>query len=404
MSSATDLSLLDVLTPEGTADPYPIYERMRNEQPVFWDHRLQSWVLTRYGDVASVAKDTRLSAARAEKILDWIRSKDLDSEPVAQCVSRQFIFLDPPDHTRLRGLVLDAFSPRGIAHLEPRIQRVVDGLLDQAAERGEMDVVGDFARRLPAIVIADILGVPPEDRERFQHWCRDYAVLVGGVGIPAARATRHVMGIRAFSEYLRRLISSRQRESRDDLLQSLMEAEWAGRLTSDELFANYVLVATGGQLTTAALIASGLYTLLQHPDERASLARDPSLIRPAVEEMLRFESPIQSASRRVVEAMEIGGQRVHAGQFVRLHLGAANRDPAQFDRPQSFDIARHDNRHLSFNLGAHFCLGAALGRLEGHIALSSILERFPRMRLADETPRWRMDLISRGLKSLEVIL
>jgi cytochrome P450 len=288
--------------------------------------------------------------------------------------------------------------------MRPRVQRVADALLDRAAERGRMEVVRDFARALPASIICHILGVPPEDRDRFQRWVRDYAVLVGGVEVSAAQAEHHVAGVRAFAEYFGRLVDRRRREPQDDLLQALIDAEREGLLSREELFANYVLLATGGHLTTAGLIANGLFTLLRHPEERTKLAQNPTFIKPAIEEMLRFESPIQAAGRRAVEDVEIGGKRIQAGQFVRLHLGAANRDPDQFARPGEFDITRADNRHLAFNLGPHFCVGAALGRLEGQIAVGRLLERFPDVRLGGEAPQWRMDIISRGLKSLNVIL
>jgi cytochrome P450 len=404
-SNGSDLSLLDALTKEAVADPYPIYARIRREEPVLWDERLGCWVLTRYADVVAAAKDYRFSAARAGSVLGRLPGR-LPSKIAAldRSISRQILFLDPPDHTRIRGQMQGAFAPRSVESMRPRIQGVVDGLLDRVAGQGRMEVVRELARSLPALVMAEILGVLPEDWARFQGWSRDYAVLVGGAEVPARQAARHATGVRAFLEYVRRLVDQRRWEPRDDLLQTLIEAEREGCVAEGELLANYAFIAAAGHLTTAGLITNGVYTLIRHPEARAALTVEPDLIAPALEEMLRTESPIQSSGRRAIEDLEIGGKRIQSGQFVRFHLGAANRDPAQFDRPDVFDLTRRDNRHIAFGQGAHYCLGAALGRLEGQIALGSILERFPDIRPAGEEPRWRMDIISRGLKSLSVSL
>jgi cytochrome P450 len=399
-------TLVDVLTPPGSDNPYPIYDRIRSETPVFWDQHLGQWVLMGYADVVSASRDSRFSAIRVGTDLSWLPEQYRESlAPVFLSLGRQMLFLDPPDHTRIRGLVQKAFTPRVLEEMRGRIEALVDELLDAVARDGEMEVMRDFAMPLPAIVIAELLGVPPEDRAQFQRWSEDFGALISGTRMTGDEAAQHLLGVSELIEYFRDVVEAHRSAPRDDLLQAMIDAEQEGdRLTADELFANAVLLIAAGHLTTAGLISNGLLTLLRHDAARTALAHDPELIKTAVEEVLRFESPIQATERRLKEDVEIGGKQLHAGDFVLLHLGSANRDPEQFEHQNEFDIARRENRHVAFSQGIHFCLGAALARLEGQIAIGTVLRRFPNLRLRDEPPAWEMDLVARGVPWLWVTL
>ncbi len=401
-----DASLAESLTPEGMADPYPIYDRIRSDDPVHWDQQLNQWLLMRYADVVAVSRDPRFSAVRVVGDVDWLPAEHREAlAPVFLSISRQMLFLDPPDHTRIRGLMVKAFSPRILENLRSRIQSLVDGLLDGASQRGSLEVMEEFAVPLPAIVIAEMLGVPPEDREQFQRWSEDFGAIIGGAPLTGEQAAQHLLGVRDLVEYFREIVDQHRNRPQNDLLQAMINAEEAGdRLSADELFANAVLLIAAGHLTTAGLIGNGLYTLLDHPDARRGLIEHPEIIGSAVEEILRFESPIQATGRRLLEDVELGGRRLEAGQDVLLHLGSANRDPERFPEPNTFDIGRQDNRHMAFSQGIHFCLGSALARMEGQIAIGTFLSRFPNARLSGTAPEWETDLISRGVRSLELIL
>jgi len=312
---------------------------------------------------------------------------------------------DPPDHTRLRGLVSKAFTPKALESLRPRIQQIVDGLLDQIERRGEMDLIEEFAYPLPVIVICEMLGVPVKDHERFKHWGLDIARGLDAIMLPpdSEVGKRSVSGRRALAEYFRALIAERRAAPRDDMLSALIAAEEAGdKLSEEELLASCILLLVAGHETTVNLIGNGTLALLKHPEQLRRLRENPGLIGSAVEELLRYDGPVQRTARIPSEDLVIGGKTIPKGEMVMPFLGAANRDPAQFPDPDRLDITRTDNRHIAFGMGIHFCLGAPLARMEGQIAISTLLRRLPKLALASQLPEHRQSLTLRGLVSLPV--
>jgi pimeloyl-[acyl-carrier protein] synthase len=399
---APDLSTL--LRPEVLADPYPFYHRLRSHDPVHWSG--ECWVLTRYADVLAALQDLRLSAAG----MGWDVSDLPDPErevltSLFRSLSRWMGFLDPPDHTRLRGLVHKAFTPRVIEALRPQTQQIVDNILDAARSAGRMDVIRDLAAPLPVVVIAEMLGLPPGDRERLKRWSDDLAAFVGRFDFPAAELPELARSLLELTAYLRAVMAERRRRPGNDLISGLLTAEEKGDvLDEDELIANCVLLLFAGHETTTDLIGNGLAALLRHPAQLERLRADPSLIGSAVEELLRYDCPAQLTVRVAREEVRIGGKRVQSGEAVTLMLGAANRDPAQFPEPDRLEIARRENPHVAFGHGIHFCLGSALARLEGQIAINAVVRRLPAIRLAAETLEWRPSQALRGLRSLPVVL
>jgi cytochrome P450 len=312
---------------------------------------------------------------------------------------------DPPDHTRLRGLVSKAFTPRVVEALRPHIQTIVDGLLDRVRGAGKMDLVEDFAYPLPVIVICEMLGVPLEDRERFKTWGLDIARGLDAIWLPPDSdvARRSVAARHELAEYFRDLIGRRRTEPRADLLSGLIAAEEAGdKLSEEELLATCILLLVAGHETTVNLIGNGTLALLRNPDQLERLRRQPDLIGAAVEELLRYDGPVQRTARIPSEDVVIGGRTIPKGEMVMPFMGAADRDPAQFPDPDRLDIARADNRHLAFGWGIHFCLGAPLARVEGQIAIGTLVRRLPDLALATERPEFRQSLTLRGLSSLPV--
>jgi cytochrome P450 PksS len=312
--------------------------------------------------------------------------------------------LDPPDHTRLRALVSKAFTPRVVERLRERIQNVCDELLDSAAADGRTELVRGFALPLPLTIIADLLGIPPQDRPRFNSWSRSVAAFSSGAVRDMLRAQPSLW---LLVRYFRKLVALRRAEPRDDFVTALVQAEEAGdKLSEDELVAMIGLLLMAGYETTVNLIASGALALIQHPQQRDRLQQNPALAESAIEELLRFTSPLDYASPFVArEDVTIRSVTIPRAAVVLAVLGSANHDESQFPDPETLDITRQPNRHLAFGLGAHFCLGAPLARLEGEIALMTLLRRFPELRLAGppESLRWRRGAI-RGLEELPVAL
>jgi cytochrome P450 len=392
-----------LIRPDVLADPYPLYHRLRAEDPVHLDDPPGIWVLTRYADIAAVLRDPRFSSSRRALQADGAGPPPSGAGgPVARVFGLTMLFSDPPDHTRLRGLVNKAFTPRVVESLRPRIQRLVDELLDRVQEAGRMDVIADLAWPLPVTVIAELLGLPPEDRDKFKAWSTDLVSLTAaepGETI-GERAQRSLFEL---AVYLNAVVAQRRAAPREDLISLLIAAEEKGDvLSTEELLANLVLLLLAGHETTTNLIGNGLLALLRHPDQLQRLRDDPALIPTAVEELLRFDSPVQGTRRITTAAVEIGGRRIPAGRPVVVLLGAANRDPAQFPDPDRLDLGRRDNRHLSFGQGIHYCLGAPLARLEGQIAFSTVLRRLPRLELATDRLVWRDNPVLRGLTALPV--
>jgi cytochrome P450 len=391
--------------PEFRRDPVPSYRRLREEDPTHYSS-LGVWVLSRYADCLAVLRHPRASsdARNSSSFQDFFENLNgEDAEALTDMRRlRPFLFMDPPDHTRLRGLVAKAFTPRVVEGLRPRVQQLVDELLDGVAERGEMELIDDVAYPLPVRVISEMLGVPAEGHETFKGWSRELArSLDPDFMVPADVLERRQQAVLAFNEYFRGLIVERRTNPREDLLSALIAAEDEGhRLTEDELLSTCTLLLVAGHETTVNLIGNGMLALLRHPDQLARLRNDPSLARGAVEELLRYDPPVTMTARVAMEDLEVGGITVEAGSQVILLLGAANRDPAQFAEPDHVDLTRPDNHHLGFGHGIHFCLGAPLARVEGQIALTELAQRFPDLEAAVDEPEYKENIVLRGLARL----
>ena len=390
----------DPFLPEFNANPYPFYHRLREADPVH-ESPLGFWVLTRYDDCVMALRDQRFGRAGFEGFLDQVYGGATEQDRLP----RSMLFRDPPDHTRLRALVNRAFTPRVVDGLRPRIQAIVDDLLDRVERTKAMDVISDLAYPLPVLVISEMLGVPAGDNDTIKQWSADIARSLDAIGLPADAGIveRGRAGRRALGEYFRGLIPERRKNPRNDLLSLLLAAEEQGdKLTEGELLATCVLLYIAGHETTVNLIGNGLLALLRHPAELERLRKDPSLIQSAVEELLRYDGPVQRTARTTNTEMEIGGKKIDKGVMVVPLIGAANRDPAHFPDPDRLDVARPDNRHIAFGFGIHFCLGAPLARLEAQIALGTLARRMPGLALATETPEWRESQVLRGLQALPV--
>jgi hypothetical protein len=386
------------MDPDFVANPYPMYHRLRAEDPVH-HHPLGFWVLTRYEDVVMALRDPRFAK---EAIASFVAAR-FGIAPVG--IGLSMLDRDPPDHTRLRGLVSKAFTPRVVETLRPHIQQIVDALLDRVEGQHSMDLIEDFAYPIPVIVICQMLGVPVEDRDRFKQWGLDVARGLDALMLPPdSEVTKRATNARhALTDYFRELIAARRSTPRADLLSALIAAEEAGdKLTEDELLASAILLLVAGHETTVNLIGNGTLALLRHPAELRRLREDPGLVVSAVEELLRYDGPVQRTARIPSDDVVIGGRSIPKGEMVMPFIGAADRDPAQFPEPDRLDLGRTDNRHIAFGLGIHYCLGAPLARVEGQIAINTLLRRLPKLALATERPDYRQSLTLRGLSSLPV--
>jgi pimeloyl-[acyl-carrier protein] synthase len=397
------LSLTHLLDPEVLANPYPLYHRLRSEDPVYWDAFLHAWVVTRYADVVTVFD--RFSADRTPTPEQLTAMGMAALSPIAQVMVRQMLFLDPPAHTRVRSLAARAFTPRRVERLRAHIQEIVEDLLDGVAAAGSMDIIADLAYPLPAIVTAEMLGVPPTDRDQLKAWSEDFAEVLGNFQHNPDRISRLLRSLDNMTAYFRAAVRRDQDHPTEGLIHALATVEVEGdRLSEDEVIANTIVTMVGGQETTTNLIGNGVLTLLRHPDQLDKLRNDPSLTPSAVEELLRYESPSQHTARLAPEDIQLGGTLIRKRQAVIAVMGAANRDPARFPDPDRFDICRPDNRHVAFGWAAHFCFGAPLARIEGQIAVGTLLRRFPDLRLRPGPLTWRPNLGLRGLTSLPVTL
>jgi cytochrome P450 len=388
------------LLPEFHADPYPFYRRLREEDPVH-QSPLGIWVLTRYDDTVMVLRDPRFGREGMAELLE----ARLGAGAVRPANTRDMLFRDPPDHTRLRALVSRAFTPRVVEAMRPHIQEIVDGLLDRVEGARGMDVIEDLAYPLPVTVICEMLGVPTADQDVFKQWSADIARSLDAAILPAGSEviTRGQEAGDALREYFRSLIAVRRKSPKPDLLSALIAAEEQGdKLSEPELVATCALLLIAGHETTVNLIGNGVLALLWHPDQLRALADDPALIPTAVEELLRYDGPVQRTGRMTMADVEIGGRRIPKGSIVAAVIGAANRDPAHFPDPDRLDVARRENRHIAFGFGIHFCLGAPLARIEGQVAIGTLLRRMPALKLVSDTPEWRESSVLRGLKTLPV--
>ncbi len=404
--TGVDNLLFNPFMPEMRANPYPAYQLLRAADPVhraFVDGFPEVWILTRHRDVTALLRDSRVSSDRRKSALYEAFIQTLPESFRAEELVPSMLFLDPPDHTRLRGLVNQAFTGRVVERLRPRVTEIVGGLLDRVGGAGEMDVIEDLAFPLPVNVICELLGVPRMDRDRLRRWSLDLIYTLEPL-VPPDAMERATVAAAEFREYLRGLIGERRSRPGPDLLSGLIAAEdGGGRLTEGELVSTCVLLLVAGHETTSGLIGNGTLALLSNPTELRRLHDEPEIARSAVEELLRYDSPVQLTGRLLVDEIEISGKTLSAGAEVVGLLGAANRDPEQFEDPDRLDLGRAENRHIAFGNGIHFCLGAALARVEGQVALGELARRFPSMQLAGE-PAWRDTITLRGLRSLPVSL
>ena len=377
------------------SDPYPVYRKLRRRSPVHRSRLVGGWVLSAHADVDRVLRDYKRFSNDQRNSNRPQRFEAYAEE------TRSLLRLDPPDHTRLRSLVGQAFTPRAVEQLRTRVERIVDELFDKIGDAGRFDAIEDLAYPLPITVIAEMVGVPAEDRDQFKTWSSDVArVLEPGTSEEEAR--RSLRSRAALSEYFNKIIAQRQVEPRDDLISALIAAEDEGdKLSRDETLATLVLLLVAGNETTKNLIGNGLLALLRQPDQLQRLRDNPEMIESAIEELLRFDSPVQLDGRTALEDVEIGGKQVRKGQQIVLLIGAANRDPEVFADPDRLDLGREAQSHISFGRGIHHCLGAPLARIEGQVAFRKLLERFSEIRL-DGLPRFRDHVVLRGLRSLPV--
>jgi cytochrome P450 len=389
----------DLVSPSFKAEPHAFYARLRRQAPVvrtrlaFW---IPVWLVTRYDDVVFVLRDPRFSKDFSEKIR-WL------TPPYVAALNRHLLNADPPDHKRLRALVSKAFTPRAIERLGGRAQQLCDELLRSVPASGEIELVADYALRLPLTLISDMIGVPPEDRGRFGHWARRTAA---GSSLAFVDVVGAQPSLWQAVRYLRGLIAARRAAPQDDMTSALITAEEDGdHLTADEVLGMIALLLLAGFETTMSLISAGTLALLRHPAQRKRFVEEPELLDSAIEELLRYTSVADFATARIArEDVDVGGHTVPRGAVVLAVIGSANRDEARFPDPDVLDLARDPNPHLAFGSGPHFCLGAALARLEAGIALRALFARFPRLRLADPSAPvpYRRGLLFRGPEALQL--
>jgi len=396
----------DLASPQFNADPYPFYARLRAEAPLYrtmLPHKQVAWLVTRYENVLGILTDERFVKDRLNALSPEEKVKMPWVPGVFKPLTRNMLDVDEPDHTRLRALVREAFTPRLIEQLRGRIQMLCDNLLNAAQRKGSMELISDYALPVPATVIADLLGVPPEDRRKFHRWSTKIVSVSPGAET-GLEGLQLIPSVWRFTRYLREQFKQRRFDPKDDLLTALVQAEEAGdKLSEDELAAMGFLLLVAGHETTVNLIASGTLALLEHPEQMETLKKNPWLIKSAVEELLRYTSPVQIATERFTrENVAIAETLIPRGERVLAVIGSANRDEHHFENPDTLDITRESNRHLAFGKGIHHCLGAPLARMEGQIAINTLLHRFPNLRLAvaPESLRWRRGLFLRGLEKL----
>lgn len=422
------LSLSNLQREEIRVNPYPFYEQLREQDPVHWDEEMGFWTLTRYDDISALYTDERFS--RAEGLMrGFARLSERDqkiAQPVYHSFSKTLFYADPPYHTHLRSLMNHAFTPRYVERLRPYIQQTVNQLLD--SHHHGLDIIHDLAYPLPVMVIAELIGLPASDRADFKRWSDDLFAILGTVKHKSQHVLeRAAQSLGEMTEYIKHLADKRREAMGDDLLSILLsvsdgdscpypqhaasahsqggpigEREAASTLTEEELVANINILLSTGHETTTHLIGNGILALLQHPDQMQLLKDRPALIDSTVDEILRYDNPVQITYRSAIQDAELNGKLIRQGDLVNTIIGSANRDPERFIEPHRFEITRDEGRHLSFGLGIHYCIGAPLVKLEAEIAFETIVRRFPRIALAAEKLEWQEHPIFRGLKSLPV--
>lgn len=403
VASEGPLSLYQLLDPEVLANPYPLYHRLRGNDPVYWDPYLHAWVVTRYQDVITVL--TQFSAARTPTAEYFEAIGASEVAPIAKVMVQQMLFMDAPAHTRLRNLAGPAFLPRRVRVLHDHIQQIATRLLDDIEARGtgRTELLADFAEALPAIVTAEMLGAPVKDYVQLKNWSVTFAQMLGNFQHNPDRLADVHEALQGLWAYFQNAIVEQRKAPREGLIHSLMTSEVNGdRLTDDEVIANCIVTMVGGLETTTNLIANGVLSLLRNPSQMAWLRANLDRIPVAVEELLRYESPSQHTARLAPDDVVLGGKTIRKRQAVIAVMAAGNRDPERFHDPDTLMLDRPDNRHLAFGWAAHFCFGAPLARLEAKIAFESLLQRFPVLTLTEEPLVWRENLGLRGLEALHL--
>ncbi len=398
--------MIDFTSPDLLADPYPLYHAIRSTQPAVWldyGNGTAFWMLTRYADCEAALRNPLLG--RWDNTVgrdEWRRQHNVEPTPVQRVLEEWMLFRNPPDHTRLRALVTKAFSPRRIEALRERIEVISNELLDRVEAKGSFELIEDYAVRVPVRVISEMMGVPYEDFETFRGWTEGMAGIID-FNPPADEVSRALAAAGPFTAFFTELIERHRRQPQDDLLSALIEAEEQGdTLTEAELLAQCILLLVAGHETTKNLIGNGVLALMQHRDQWDKLRANPALIRNAVEELLRYDSPVQATSRLALADTEINGTPVKQWQTVMITLAAANRDPEMFPEPDALNLERADVKPLSFGAGIHYCVGAPLARLEGQIAINTLVQRFPDLGLTDAPIVWQPHFTLRGLKQLNL--
>ena len=383
-------------------NPYPYYQHLRDHDPIFDDDRV-GWMVTKYADIRALARDARLSRASLEtqRLAGLSDAVQAAAKPVSDGLNREMMRRDDPDHARLRALVNKAFTTEMVTRLRPRIQQLIDDLLDRIQSQ-RWNLLQEFAYPLPALVIMELLGLPLEDRDRLKKWTSDRIAFLGGirsVSDPLAVAQAAASSAAAMNAYFEKLIAERRKSPRNDMLTVLLASGQDDSLTEPEIIANCSLRLSAGHETTTNLIGNGLLALMQNPQQMNGMRQNPQHTANAVEELLRFDCPVQLAPRAATADIDIGTVRIGKGDRVMLMLGSANRDPDQFTDPDALDIERPSINHLSFGFDRHFCLGAQLARAEAELAFRTLLARFPRIEL-DGAPVWSRNIAYRGMSEL----
>jgi cytochrome P450 len=397
-----------LFTPEFVQDPYPAYRRLLEEGPL---HLVDVsggwgvWAVFSHAECLVVARDPRLSARRTEGMLSMLPAdRQGEFKELVRMLGLWMIFIDPPEHTRMRKLMNAGFGQAAAEALRPQVEKVVDKYLDSLRNDSEVDLVNELAYPMPVRVISELLGVPETMQDSFLRWSAAIAEFNGSPHRTVEQAKNAQAAVVALTDFFRQAVAERRRNKGDDLISLLIDIKEEGEaLTEEELYAQCVMLLFAGHETTRNLIASGLYLLLREPEKMAELRENPALIRSAVEEFLRFESPIQYTARVAKEPIELCGVRIPKRQTILCMLGAANRDPKQFKNPDTLDLARLNNQHLAFSAGPHFCIGGQLARLEGQVAVLRTIQRFPKMHLSHSV-EWQPNFGFRGLKALPVSL
>jgi len=407
LSQAVTKARTSLFSEEILQDPYPTYARLHEEGPIHYVEvagKWAVWSIFSHTECASIAKDARLSAKRAQQmLLPLPLSRQPEFSELARMLSLWMIFMDPPEHTRLRKLLNKGFSPAAVEALRPQVEVIVDQMLSPLKSGSELDLMHVFANPMPVQIILEMLGIPQELREMFEGWSRDIAAFRGNPNRTVEEAQAAQDALVHLTEFFRKTVAERRRNKGNDLISLLIDIEEEGEaLTEEELYAQCIALLFAGHETTRNLIGNGMYTLLKNPDQLAELREHPEMIRSAVEEILRYESPVQFTARVLKEDMVICGQEIRKGWTVQCMLGAANRDPKQFKDPDQLDLKRLNNQHLAFGAGVHACIGAQLARLEGQVALLNLVQRFPNMKLSGPRPEWAPTFGLRGLPRLSV--